>query len=297
MMSQDVMTPEGQMLFPEMSMMDDLAFPAEIVSMPEEPKKKTADVAIGYLYSDYVSSGFHGSLLQAIWYDQHAHGRVGSILPIHSGVNISGPRNDLVRAFLNTDQEWLLMIDSDMVFPADTIDRLLEHADVENVPVLGALCFGQAKPEGGVPSPIAVPTLYAWMRDETSNDLNMMRMNDYPDDTLIRVDATGAAFLLVHREVFKHVRTPEYEPFPWFSEGAVNGRYVGEDISFFLRLRDKVPVHVHTGVKISHQKTWLVNEAVYKLQRESDWPLPGGVAQFPNGSPTAEDQETETDDE
>jgi len=247
-------------------------------------KKPVADVAIGYLYSDSIAAGFHGSLLQALWYDQHTNGRIGALLPIHSGVNISGPRNDLVRAFLNTEQEWLLMVDSDMVFAADIVDQMMEHANVEEVPVLGALCFGQAKPEGGVPSPIAVPTIYAWMRVEGSPNLDMMRMNEYPEDALMRVDATGAAFLLVHREVFNHVRTPEYEPFPWFSEGAVNGRYVGEDISFFLRLRDKVPVHIHTGIKVGHQKTWLVDEAVYKQQRLAEWPLPGGVAEFPSST-------------
>lgn len=261
----------------------------------QEEKKPVADVAIGYLYSDSIASGFHGSLLQAVWHDQHSSARIGALLPIHSGVNISGPRNDLVRAFLNTDQDWLLMVDSDMVFAADIVDQMMEHADVEDVPVLGALCFGQAKPEGGVPSPIAVPTIYAWMRVEGSPNLDMMRMNDYPVDSLMRVDATGAAFLLVHREVFEHVRTPEYEPFPWFSEGAVNGRYVGEDISFFLRLRDKVPVHIHTGIKVGHQKTWLVNEEVYKQQRLAEWPIPGGVAEFP--STPEGDGEMETHDE
>lgn len=236
------------------------------------------DVAIGYLYSDSIASGFHGSLLEMMWADQHgsdAPNRIGALLPIHAGVNISGPRNDLVRAFLNTTQTWLLMIDADMTFPATLIEQFLEHANAETTPVIGGLCFGQAQPTDGISIPIAFPTLYDWVRDDETGSLEMHRFNDYPENTLVRVGATGAACLFVHRAVFEYCRTPEFEPFPWFSEGQDRGRYVGEDISFFMRLRNKVPVHVHTGIKLGHQKTWLVDEDVYKFQRSLDWPLPG----------------------
>lgn len=259
----------------------------------------TSDVAIGYLYSNEIAAGFHGSMMNMLWHDQHgpdAPNRIGGLVPISAGVNISGPRNDLVKQFLSTSQTWLLMIDSDMVFAPTLVDQLLEHADPETVPVLGGLCFGQAQPIDGISIPIAFPTLYKWEQNDGDPELYLGRYNDYPVDSLMRVDATGGACLLVHRAVFEYTRTPEYEPFPWFSEGAVNGRYVGEDISFFLRLRNKVPVHVHTGIKLGHQKTWVVDEDVYRTQRELSWPLPGD----PNGpmaAPDSSDNDTTRDND
>jgi hypothetical protein len=264
-----------------------------------EEESQVASVAVGYLHSTEITIGFHGSVMNMLWHDQHgpdAPNRIGALLPVVSGVNVSGPRNDLVKQFLSTSQTWLLMLDSDMVFAPTLIDQMLEHADPETVPVLGGLCFGQARPIDGISVPVAFPTLYRWERGGADAELYLSRLNDYPVDSLMRVDATGAACLLVHRAVFEYTRTPEYEPFPWFSEGAVNGRYIGEDISFFMRLRDKVPVHVHTGIKIGHQKTWVVDEDVYKLQRELEWPLPGS-SETPMAESTPSDDNTTGDND
>jgi hypothetical protein len=256
--------------------------------------RRPGDVAIGYLYADSIAAGFHGSLLELLWHDRGGPGNVGSIIPVHAGVNISGPRNDVVRRFLESGSTWLLMLDADMTFSATLVEQFLDAADAENAPVVGGLCFGQARAVDGVSIPIAFPTLFDWVRDETTNRLELVRFNEYPEDALVRVGATGAACLFVHRAVFEYCRTPELEPFPWFSEGADNGRYVGEDVSFFMRLRNKVPVHVHTGIKLGHQKTWTVDEDVYKLQRSLSWPLPG--TRRPLGTANEDVMNGETDE-
>lgn len=88
-----------------------------------------------------MGSGFSRSLVALQGYDLRGadlpdgskiggNGRFAYHLPIESGANIVTARNRIVRVFLeNTDAEWLWMVDSDMTFEMDTLDRLLEVAD------------------------------------------------------------------------------------------------------------------------------------------------------------------------
>ena len=100
-------------------------------------------------------------------------------------------------------------------------------------------------------------------------------VEDYPRNKLVKVLATGAAFLLVHRQVFEHMRQPYPKgfgtdsngvsnPFPWFVEGTNRGVQFGEDVAFCMRASSLgYGVYVHTGVKIGHLKTIELNEEVW----------------------------------
>ena len=57
--------------------------------------------------------------------------RLAGKIAAQSGANISKARNECVARFLaHEDAEWALLVDSDMVFPQDTIVRLLAAAQV-----------------------------------------------------------------------------------------------------------------------------------------------------------------------
>lgn len=185
--------------------------------------------------------------------------RLAGTLPIPAGANISTARNAQVRIFLQSDAEWLWILDSDMAFPADTLDRLCERAhDVER-PVVGGLCFSLlTDPKTGAEYP--APTLYL-VSDRPGV---MLRLWSWPHGDLVEVDATGAACLLVHRSVLERMGEVHAAPWPWFQEVAMDGRPVSEDITFCLRARQLgVPVHVDTSVEIDHMKLLPVNAALY----------------------------------
>ena len=61
-------------------------------------------------------------------------GILGGTIRIDSGPILDVGRNRLAAAFLDTSAEWLLMVDTDMTFPPDALERLLANG----APVVGA---------------------------------------------------------------------------------------------------------------------------------------------------------------
>ena len=65
------------------------------------------------------------------------------VLPYHAGPNLSAPRNELVTRFLEhpAAPEWFFSLDTDMSFAPDLLERLLDVADEDERPIVGAVCF------------------------------------------------------------------------------------------------------------------------------------------------------------
>jgi GT2 family glycosyltransferase len=175
-----------------------------------------------------------------------------TVLTYASGPNISTARNKICADFLTRPAPWLLMCDTDMVFGPDALDRLVAAADPVERPVVGALCYSQ----NGAGDPL--PTMYDLMRKETG-ELAFTRPSSWPEDTCVKVSATGAAFLLIHRSALEAIRDAGKDiAAPWFRESAIPGAslaLMGEDMTFCLRAGAAgIPVHVHTGVQVGHMK-------------------------------------------
>ena len=211
------------------------------------------DAVIGYVHPGTVRAEFCASLLAVC---MEGSTRVRTVRALESGPNISTPRNMLVRDFLEDNlAPWLFMCDTDMWFPADTVDRLIAAADPVERPVVGGLCWSLVQGE-------RFPTMYELTRKEEDGPLAFVRYRDWPEDTCVRVSATGAACLLMHRDALLAVEKAARDPAaPWFRESAVGAplALMGEDMTFCLRCAAAgIPVHVHTGVKAGHLKTQML---------------------------------------
>ena len=169
-------------------------------------------------------------------------------------------RNQAARALLDSSAEWLLFVDSDMGFAPDAVDRLLSVADPVDRPVVGGLCFGfqQRDPDGmGGYIMKPFPTIF-----DFADGSFQIRWN-YEREALIRVDATGCAFLLIHRDVLA-----KFDDGTWFDRARLGSELLGEDISFCARAGEMgIPIHVHTGVRTSHYKSLWLTEAHYIAAR------------------------------
>lgn len=157
--------------------------------------------------------------------------------PVHyldkTDAPVEAARNMLTAGALRDipDLTHLLFIDDDMVFNDDAFERLLSH----DLPIVGGLCHNRRPPY--------MPIL---MREYNGGYTFVYDYDREIDENgLIEVDATGAAFLLVKREVFEKIAATGEDPF------AIRGP--GEDISFCLRAKEQgYKIYVDTTVEIGH---------------------------------------------
>lgn len=229
-------------------------------------------VMAAYLHPNQVSHSFQDSLNRLVGYDLTHLGRVirgGGLMMMRCGSGgLVEARNNVVRHFLDQSRaEWLWLVDSDMGFAPDTVDRLVEAADPVERPVVGALCFGlkETEPDGmGGFLVRPFPTLYDWAKDH-DDTFGFHIRREYDPNTLTRVAGTGAACLLIHRSVLEKIRTGAGDV--WFDQTKqTDGKFVSEDLSFCYRVNALgLPVFVHTGIGTTHHKQLWVGEAIYQL--------------------------------
>lgn len=221
------------------------------------------DVVVSYLRGKQVDGLFLDSMVALVGNEPRIH----TVHGIASGPAVAANRNKLARFLLASDCQWLFMVDTDMTFAPDALFQLLAVASPER-PVVGGLCF-TADEQGGQVN----PTLYRFHPDGH----NLLVGHDYPDNTLLEVDATGGACVLAHRSAFEAIG--DKGSLPWFEEvphpgdcaavGCTEG-YDSEDITFFRRLKAAgIPAFVHTGVEFGHVKPHVVNAATHRAARRT----------------------------
>lgn len=183
-------------------------------------------------------------------------------------------RNSAVRAFLETDADWLFWVDTDMGFAPDTLARLIATADPETRPIVGALCFSSR--EVGFDGlngfrTLPRPTIYDWVEMGDGHKRFVGRVV-YPVNSLVRCAATGSACVVIHRSVFERLNDHAAEhgkPLNnWYECSlASDGSLMGEDISFCARAAAlDIPTYVNTGARTTHLKPMWLGESQYWLQ-------------------------------
>jgi hypothetical protein len=210
-----------------------------------------------------VETPFMLSVLNTLAFDRANGGRIAGWIQMGSSANVSAGRNEIVRRFLDeSSAPWLVMVDTDMVWPPDAVHRLVASADPVKFPVVGGLCFAKEADTG-----MLWPTLYTLIGTEEKPQL--ARYDEWLDGEMLPVAATGAAFLLMHRSVLERVRERGFsDAYPWFQEREFNGQRAGEDATFCLRCASLgVPVHVNTAVDVGHIKKHVVTVEGYRAQR------------------------------
>lgn len=204
--------------------------------------------------------------------------RGGELRLITGTANLPQARNNMMKAFLKSEAEWLVSIDTDMGFTDDTVERLLASADPVERPVVGGLCFvlrgtPGAHTELHASRYTVVPTLYDWV--EVEEEVGFTPIVDYPRDALVECAGTGTAMILIHRSAAEAVQEKCGDE--WFTmithPTGDNGepRTFGEDLSFCVRLASVgVPVYVNTAVKTTHDKGALfLDEETFDLSRNA----------------------------
>lgn len=231
-------------------------------------------VAVAYVHDNREAHSWQRSLMELVGYDLANHGRVlrGGWLAMRYGAGgLVAARNKAVAQFLAADDaDWLWWIDTDMGFAPDTVDRLMEVADPQSRPIVGALCFAwrERVPDGMFGHRCtANPTIFDWTEytdDEGRTAHGFLARSQYPISSVVRAAGTGSACILIHRSVLQRI-ADEHGPV-WYDRvpNREAGHLISEDLSFCLRAGALgFPVHVHTGVRTTHFKEFWLGEQDY----------------------------------
>lgn len=193
-------------------------------------------------------------------------------------MGVAAGRNEIAAHFLHhTDAEWLWMVDTDMGFAPDTVDRMIESAEANSVPVLGALCFAQKLDpdvrQGDLHAARyrIAPTLYAYL-ERPNGERGFQSITKYQRNAFQKVAGTGAACLLIHREALEAVGRDPFMPVT-DPEAGGNGtpRTFSEDLSFCIRVQAAgLEMGVNTAIKTTHYKGGIfLDETTFAMQQET----------------------------
>ena len=246
------------------------------MAKPRVKKPKPDKAVLAYVCSNEVAYSWHRSMIQLAVFDGRLNQRLGPDLErVHALRYGTGgliqARNQAVYDFLHefTDAQWLFWLDTDMGFPAETLELLIAAADPVERPIVGALCFSQQEIESdglGGRRTQPTPTIYDWI---TVDDQSGYAVRwDYPRDTVTQCHATGSACVVIHRSVLEKVEK-EFGP-TWYDRipNPSTGQLFSEDLSLCVRAGAlDIPVYVDTRVKTTHLKTTWVSEESYVRER------------------------------
>jgi GT2 family glycosyltransferase len=138
------------------------------------------------------------------------------------------------KAFLESEAEWALLVDSDMMWEPVSIIQLLQTAQRLKAKVVSGITFMEQK--GRI-----VPHAYAYIPDNQGGTA-LAPYAVVPSLTeAFKVEAVGGACLLVHRDVYQDVKdmTQKVTAHYWQEDvySPKNHEMKGEDLVFSERIR------------------------------------------------------------
>jgi glycosyltransferase involved in cell wall biosynthesis len=186
------------------------------------------------------------------------------IITMRGGYPLDQARNILVRTALEMGAEWIFFLDSDILLPKGTIERMIGR----NRPLLSGL-YKRKSETGSI-----------WCCGIRNADGEAFRFTSNSDweDELMSTDVVGAGCLLIHRKVFETISIM-YPALPWFQWCSDRGYKpeqfpdplmynAGEDVYFCLLAKKcGFEVIIDTTIKCEHIATAYIGEKGVKMEK------------------------------
>ena len=177
---------------------------------------------------------------------------VGQIRPAFlSGSLIYKARTDLALMALNEKADFILWIDSDMIFAPDLMVSLMD--DMEGRDMVAAVCHMRRPPFN--------PVLYSKLRLGITPDQNEhQKVLDYPDD-LFTVEGCGFGCVMMRTSVIEAVVDKYHDlfsPLPGY----------GEDLSFCIRAREcGFDIWADGRIQVGHKGSTIITKDTFEAFR------------------------------
>jgi len=178
---------------------------------------------------------------------------------IEVGSLVYEARNKLVLKALERECDYILWLDSDMVFTPDVLLKLMEDAELGMDYVCG-LYFKRTLPT----NPVIAKTI-TWERDSETGVVNhgAELYLDYPKDQVFEIAGSGFGCVLTKTQLIldaaEQFAMSPFDPLP----------SLGEDYSFCWRVgKMGRKMYCDSRVKVGHVGTFIYGEDTYLMQKE-----------------------------
>lgn len=175
---------------------------------------KNIKLAILVPTRDYLNSQFAFCLSQLIKITSTVG--IDNYLFFDSSTILLNQRESLIKQAININADYVLWLDSDMIFPPTTAIRLLNH----NVDIVGCNYMRRTKPI----KPVAYEKMYDW-----ENPLPIKSR-----DNLVKVDVVGMGCIMMKTKIFQEIKKPYFE----FAYDVKTQTWLGEDFNLLSRFRN-----------------------------------------------------------
>ena len=157
-------------------------------------------------------------------------------------------RNDLAKQAISRDCDYVMWFDSDMVFDADVLTKMIRHME-DGKDIVTGLYFRRRPP--------FTPVLFKELNFE-DDVLHWVGFDDYPENEPFEVAGCGFGCVMLRKEVLLDV-VLNYQT--WFTPLA----HAGEDIAFCVRARELgYKIWCDPTIKLGHVGPQIFDEKVFK---------------------------------
>lgn len=216
-------------------------------------------ILIPHTYPNYTSD-FFLSMIGVLSYSYHWNHQhednyaFDFITPPRNFAGIDKIRNGLTQLALQSGADYLMWMDSDQVYPPDTIVKMInDFKSDDTIEAVGGLITFKKPPY--------LPHIYV-KKHATKNTYHLAR--NYVLNQLMIVEGVGFGCVMIKAEVFKRVKSPWFE----FKTDNLGKMVAGEDLGFCIKAKMKAVID--PTIVIGHQElvTYDINDFIQFNQLE-----------------------------
>ena len=176
-----------------------------------------------------------------------------TVIGFEVGSLVYNARNNLARQAVKSEADWVLWLDSDMVFGPDLLQRMLKVCTENDIDFLTALCFRRKPPY--------TPTLFDRL-EKTDKGASYTALMSVPEGRF-QVGGCGFAGVLMSMDVLLSVMAKfngrMFEPIDGF----------GEDVAFCWRARQcGYDIWCDSDIELGHVGSFVVTRSIFEAYNE-----------------------------
>ena len=159
-------------------------------------------------------------------------------------------RNDLAKYAVQSEADYVLWLDSDMMFEPELLEKMMATLQEKDLDILSGIYYRRRHPFS--------PVLMKKLSIAENNFCEYENFNAYPEDGIFEVEGIGFGCVLMKSDVLMDIKATYND---WFSPF---GR-VGEDLSFCWRARQTGhKIFADPSIQLGHCGQQIITKEFYE---------------------------------